>query len=470
MNSDMESVITELRDLISQMRIIDQEEEHQVKKIEIDKNEIIYEYDTDEENEEREYPIKEEEGETSNKRKRRDFNYNIDEYMRQQGYSQKPDREWKRYNRKESAFTPKVLPSTDMLKLDCAKNKEQLILDWINRTGLTTELDGDIQKLTAIEYLRFLQYKTSGIVFEFFIEFMDNQQKNSFPIIEIARINIEQRKTDSTTLNRELLKLMTKELMQQFIGISDSTESANKILEEAKWKLNNIQLCDLCYFHEFVCQYEKYYYSLNSSDYDAYIELFINKIPYPVNVIIKEKYQAGIRENSTPKTLGGVIRIVDQYIAEQCLQQTMKKQTYSAVKCCNKYENIVPLTFGCRTERKQFKKNRQYKKFPKWKKRRFYKPWKQKYRNKYFQKKQTRKQKYCPKGKKTCKCWLCQEEGHYANNCPRKQQQSKEKVRMLELLSEYELEPIEDMNPEISEVYELLETSSEESSSDESDL
>ena len=68
-------------------------------------------------------------------------------------------------------------------------------------------------------------------------------------------------------------------------------------------------------------------------------------------------------------------------------------------------------------------------------------------RNKKYPKKNS-----CPKGKKTCTCWLCNEEGHYANECPKKKDSKKE---TLKLIWEVGFEPIEsDIDSDESSIFE----------------
>lgn len=57
------------------------------------------------------------------------------------------------------------------------------------------------------------------------------------------------------------------------------------------------------------------------------------------------------------------------------------------------------------------------------------------------------KSTFCPQGKKDCKCWLCHQEGHYANECPNKksfQQDDKRRkdLKILDLAYKMDLLPI----------------------------
>ena len=133
-------------------------------------------------------------------------------------------------------------------------------------------------------------------------------------------------------------------------------------------------------------------------------------------------------------------------------------------------------------------KKRKYKKYHKYENKKF------RYKNKYFrprrkkwykrekgknyykekEKKTMNNEKYCPQGKKNCKCWLCHEIGHYANECPNKKSYKKE-VKYLNQISAIGLVPIESLNSsgnESSYCYEILSSSESEngySSSDESE-
>jgi predicted transcriptional regulator len=50
---------------------------------------------------------------------------------------------------------------------------------------------------------------------------------------------------------------------------------------------------------------------------------------------------------------------------------------------------------------------------------------------------------YCPSNKKDCKCWICQEDGHKAYECPKKTKKEKE-TNLLKIAYDLGYEPIED--------------------------
>ncbi|PWA57793.1 hypothetical protein CTI12_AA356880 [Artemisia annua] len=55
------------------------------------------------------------------------------------------------------------------------------------------------------------------------------------------------------------------------------------------------------------------------------------------------------------------------------------------------------------------------------------------------------KKKNCPSGKSSCRCWLCKEEGHYANNCPKKNSNTaKPMIEIFNLVKQVGYEPLED--------------------------
>ncbi|CAH1454045.1 unnamed protein product [Lactuca virosa] len=62
------------------------------------------------------------------------------------------------------------------------------------------------------------------------------------------------------------------------------------------------------------------------------------------------------------------------------------------------------------------------------------------------------------------KCWVCSEEGHYANKCPNRKDYP-QKVKLLEITSSMDLRPIEEQFQDEQIVYTLIEEPLDESSS-----
>ncbi|XP_074360256.1 uncharacterized protein LOC141700375 [Apium graveolens] len=258
---------------------------------------------------------------------------------------------------------------------------------------------------------------------------------------------------------------------------SDKLQELLRIKEKARTRITNMQLCNICFLNQFFCDYEKYLYQLDDqAEYVKYVKYYLLKIPL-VGLKALERFNL---EATGPAeySLAYAQRIVKEEISKICDLTKKQKQLKSFSKqCC---EKIVekPFEYGCRKSsykkhyRKKSYKHKTTYKFIKKKK-----PYKS---GKYFKKKSSKKfsndkKKFCPKGKKNCRCWICNEEGHYANECPNRKKND-DKVQMLEQVYSLGYIPIEDPYEDTQEVYSieeldpgLIESDSNESTSSESD-
>ncbi|GJY42541.1 putative transcription factor interactor and regulator CCHC(Zn) family protein [Tanacetum coccineum] len=200
--------------------------------------------------------------------------------------------------------------------------------------------------------------------------------------------------------------------------------------------------------------------------------------------IIKEQEQA--RRNLTRlipeiwKNEGNIIsknslafatRLAKEEITKICDTRYKQKRLKSLSKsCCENIVNMEHLDIG---RIKNDKKKSFYKK--KFKKK-YKTSWKQKRKRfspgKYFKPTKDPPEKYCPKGKekKKCRCWTCNEEGHYSNECPKKNQYPT-KVKMCRIALLHGYEPIEDIYEDEKDVFclkeeEIIVTDNSSSSSD----
>jgi hypothetical protein len=234
-------------------------------------------------------------------------------------------------------------------------------------------------------------------------------------------------------------------LRAEFIGY-ESIDAKKELENTLIHKFFNLKICEMCQIDPFICEFEEYYYDIHQTKRIEYnlLSLFYNKLPRGLGIKM-QNFFLGL-EN----TLGARITTLRQWITEQCIEKITLKEAQIKL-CCNQLQERVG-NYGCnrpkgRRKKKIFRKidrseYRRKNKFPK-------KFNKQKY---FRRKKKYPKKNSCPKGKKTCTCWLCHEEGHYANECPKKKNSKKE---TLKLIWEVGFEPIEsDIDSDESSIFE----------------
>lgn len=190
--------------------------------------------------------------------------------------------------------------------------------------------------------------------------------------------------------------------------------------------------------------------------------MYLTKIP-----LVGEKALKTFKETAIPPmhmSLGLAMKIVSEEINSICeLSKKQKRLKKFNKKCCSFLAE--PTTeFGCKPEKKFHKKKFSKKKFYK---KKSFKKYKRKFTpGKYFKKpNKTGKAKFCPKGKKNCRCWICSEEGHYANECPNRKQFPNQ-VKLLEIAEINGFEPIEEVFKDYEEVYTLIKEKPPDSTSE----
>lgn len=232
-------------------------------------------------------------------------------------------------------------------------------------------------------------------------------------------------------------------MFKEFLGIEEDETLQDK--EDAKRILTNMKLCDPCNIENFFCQAKEYYYSVKNSV--GLLNIIFAKLPFAMANFIQNK-----TKEKEKVTLGMTERYAREYRQYLCIKKSEKPYIEKVnIKCCKQLDD-VPQEYGCTPKRCRkpiYKYKRPYKKFNKYK-RKYYprkyntykKPWKNRYQNRYRKRNTSYKNpKYCPKGKKNCRCWKCQEEGHYANECP---QNDKYKDNKLKMIYSIGYEPIEE--------------------------
>lgn len=303
---------------------------------------------------------------------------------------------------------PNVSPYGSLiLNIDCRTNRREHIERWSSEINLIIQTDQTTyQDPKAV--LTLIEHKTAGIV-------------NNFV------------KKTSWVTNGKTGPQIFDEILQSFwlmfLGVDFYTNKiveTKKEIDNAKQRLTNMTLCDICNLEDFSCEYEKYLFKLDQNDYTAYIEQYLSKIP-----IVGQQSLARFKtesNNLTRFSLASARRIVEDELSKICsLAQKQKKLKSYSYKCCNQFIE-KDLQFGCKPKKvKSYKKKKFIKKKFFKKKKKPFKP------GKFFKKKDEKssKAKFCPKKKKNCRCWICSEEGHYANECPNRNDYS-HKVKILQ--------------------------------------
>ncbi|KAL2506789.1 CCHC-type domain-containing protein [Abeliophyllum distichum] len=333
---------------------------------------------------------------------------------------------------------PKKNP-TDIkfLDLDCVLSPETVIEDWYNNIMIAMIINKEIIR-SGVNSWNFVIASTRGNV-KAFLRTITDEAKN-------AIFN------ETAGDNPEFIKRIVEQIYKQFTGQTyEVYRKTRSIISEAEalTHLEKMSICDMCYFEEFTCEFSKYYYIAGVEHYKTNTEKFMRKLPYPysdevINLFNNAiSWQEGSKDNlkvnlQIEGSLGLAITSARNLLAEKCKEAQLLKTSKVIVAknsrlCCNNYLDRIPSQYGCMPEKKYRKTKRQKPRTKKYKFKKYKQPYKKKFfkRKKYFKKysKSTSKikkgdkakdsvKKFCPQNKKNCRCWLCNESGHYANECP----------------------------------------------------
>ena len=184
--------------------------------------------------------------------------------------------------------------------------------------------------------------------------------------------------------------------------------------------------------------------------------MYITKLPYPANEFIMGRFIREINRGTIENNFGGATSAIREEIKERCMQEATQKRFANIIRICCQDNEEIPQKYGLN---KNFQRKRKYQ----FRKRKYYPNWRKK---RYFRKRNNNKNKrqksdYCPNKKENCKCWYCQEEGHYANECPKKKDK-KDLTKQIEIAKSCFMEPLEESDDNLDYIFEYVsETDSE---------
>lgn len=105
-------------------------------------------------------------------------------------------------------------------------------------------------------------------------------------------------------------------IYREFAGedwVNESTKARLEEIEDAKNRMEHLQICNMCYLNEYCCEYSKYYYMMfgSGADNNYYKEVFIRKLPPPWNSYFQNKIkEKQLGRNEEGYTLGFIIRTI----------------------------------------------------------------------------------------------------------------------------------------------------------------
>nr|KAJ0188964.1 hypothetical protein LSAT_V11C800412500 [Lactuca sativa] len=208
---------------------------------------------------------------------------------------------------------------------------------------------------------------------------------------------------------------------------------------------------DISLLDKYTCMYESYMYDIpQRSEYAQWISAYLMKIPI-IGETCTDKWKKEATGEIQQTSLSYATKIAKEEIDRIC-QEKYKQQKLKTISkdCCSILSDFK--NFDIRRKnytKKKYKNKKKYKSFWK-KKRRKFSP------GKYFKKpsKETpKKTTSCPQGKKKCRCWICNEEGHYANECLNRKKKYPDKFKVLQTTNNGGYEALEEEYDGIQHVF-----------------
>ncbi|CAH1436134.1 unnamed protein product [Lactuca virosa] len=339
-------------------------------------------------------------------------------------------------------------PNTiNVLNIDCIQDlklRERVVEKWVTEISLILQTNPD-EFEKAQNVLLLLEHKTDGIVQKFLRNNNWNEDLHGSDLFDNL-INV----------------IYTTFLGLDYISNKDFT--INKKVDVARVSMTKLQLHDISLLDKYTCMYESYLYDIpQRSEYAQWISAYLMKIPI-IGEICTERWKKEATGEIQQTSLSYATKIAKEEIDRIC-QDRYKQQKLKTISkdCCSILSDFKNFDIGRKTyTKKKYKNKKKYKSFWK-KKRRKFSP------GKYFKKpskESPKKTTSCPQGKKKCRCWICNEEGHYANECPNRKKYP-DKVKVLQTANNGGYEALEEEYEGIQHVFTFHVETDSSSNSDE---
>ena len=124
---------------------------------------------------------------------------------------------------------------------------------------------------TAANFLNYIEHSFSGTAADWY-NTLNEDGKNELRVMESPEA---------------MFRKICKEIEIEFIGSKLDSEEKTR---EWQRKINNIEIWDMRFLENYIAEFSQYYYKIGHNDIN--LGMFYDKLPYPINSIINEKYVA----------------------------------------------------------------------------------------------------------------------------------------------------------------------------------
>jgi len=157
----------------------------------------------------------------------------------------------------------------------------------------------------ASNFLNYIEHNFSGTVADWY-DSLSEDGKNTLRIMETPAA---------------MFRSLCREIEAEFIGTKINSEEK---AQERQRKINNIELWSMRYLKNYIAEFTQYYYKTGHNKTN--LAMFYDKLPYPINSIINEKYMAWLERTDVVVTLSSRISYLLKWVNEQCLDLQKQKK------------------------------------------------------------------------------------------------------------------------------------------------
>ncbi|XP_031375449.1 uncharacterized protein LOC116189853 [Punica granatum] len=108
-------------------------------------------------------------------------------------------------------------------------------------------------------------------------------------------------------------------LRREFCGLSLSIVTIE--VDQSLNALIKLQICDMCYFDNYACQLQSYYYNLDVASQRFISELFFAKLPEPWPEVAKKAFDPLLNEDKIVDGLGGRIEVENEELVHELVEE-----------------------------------------------------------------------------------------------------------------------------------------------------